>query len=499
MNGQTEGGNSDSSPNASTFAPAGGLGNLGAFASGLRSQSPAPPSGRERVRNVWSGLRERMRMRPNAEEDTIPTRFMPAHAGEAGGAQNRTRPDGTTMDAREVMLAEMARAFNLGLGLSEEADSNASGDSTNIPVSDTTMSGSSPTDAQRHGVSMPGQELRTNRDSFTGRQGLVEPPESAEGSFERFLVDLQADLRIALSGPEVFTDHSVAHAPQPSNLPPTNSRPPDALASESNRDSSMPLPTFRATVTDEHNDETSLEQESSNDEHGDNGDNDAYPETHGSGPLRGGAITEPGSNTTSRTEYRPGGGINWWRSYRFPAITTPQTHGSVPTGATGSSSNPSSTTSGATPTASTSTSDPLLSQQIGGGDTNTVIPVILVGLQSVNMDDRGGGPVGALGEHDHDHDDIFGNANTAGDHLPDGGDVNIGGTWPADGEPGTTHGHAGTPPSRSWQSRAANALRNLRPGRRAARTAQNEAAGSRTFLIYVIGGAFAKLQHEGYS
>jgi hypothetical protein len=49
--------------------------------------------------------------------------------------------------------------------------------------------------------------------------------------------------------------------------------------------------------------------------------------------------------------------------------------------------------------------------------------------------------------------------------------------------------------SRGWHSRAANAIRNLRPGRRNTQVdsdVQMPAAspGSRTFLIYVIGGLF---------
>lgn len=47
-----------------------------------------------------------------------------------------------------------------------------------------------------------------------------------------------------------------------------------------------------------------------------------------------------------------------------------------------------------------------------------------------------------------------------------------------------------TPRGRRWHARAATALRNLRPGRRAAEQGAPEVdgTGSRTFLIYVIGG-----------
>jgi hypothetical protein len=49
---------------------------------------------------------------------------------------------------------------------------------------------------------------------------------------------------------------------------------------------------------------------------------------------------------------------------------------------------------------------------------------------------------------------------------------------------------------RGWQSRAASAIRNLRPGRRPADAGQaappplSSPSGSRTFLIYVIGGYY---------
>lgn len=46
---------------------------------------------------------------------------------------------------------------------------------------------------------------------------------------------------------------------------------------------------------------------------------------------------------------------------------------------------------------------------------------------------------------------------------------------------------------RGWQSRAANAIRNLRPGRRTTPPGPQHSVttpGSRTFLIYVIGGLY---------
>ncbi|KAF7972017.1 hypothetical protein HWV62_19223 [Athelia sp. TMB] len=496
LNGQTE--NANLNPPANV--PSAGLGNLSAFASGLGpvGQPVSPRGGRERMRNAWTGLRARLRRGPNAPEDSSIARPLSTHAhdGETPSSRIRTRPDGTPMDAREIMLAEMARAFNLGLGLSEEGGANANEDPTYIPVSHSpAVDGSRGASQSRHlsayGHGIPGSEAAS-----TGRPGLLEPPESPEGSFERFLVDLQADLRIALSGPGVFPAHSPVNG-LPVSGPPSNTTPQmfsaeSTAAGTTESDQDAVPPTFRATVTDEHNTESSLEQDTPDSEHGHNAINAANPETHVSGPLSPGDTANPAppSNTTHRTEYRPGGGINWWRSYRFPAITTPQAHGLTPTDvqapAPSSSSDPSST-----PSALLNTPQGPSSPETVADDSNTVVPVIVVGLQSVNMDEHGA--AATFGEHDHDDDDIFGNVNTAGDSQTDGTDVNIGGTWPADGEDdaiGFTHARPGTQPNRSWHSRAANALRNLRPGRRAPRSTENDGAGSRTFLIYVIGGYY---------
>ncbi|EEB98859.1 hypothetical protein MPER_01561 [Moniliophthora perniciosa FA553] len=74
-----------------------------------------------------------------------------------------------TMEARDRMLAEMSRAFQLGLGL-------------NSPVGGAGDTGS--------------VEASLGPNPIGSRLGEMPP----EGSFERFLVDLQADLRVALGG-----------------------------------------------------------------------------------------------------------------------------------------------------------------------------------------------------------------------------------------------------------------------------------------------------------
>ena len=123
-----------------------------------------------------------------------------------------------------------------------------------------------------------------------------------------------------------------------------------------------------------------------------------------------------------------------------------------------------------------------LNQDEAPDTPNTVVPVIVVGLQSVNtgwpavptVEDNLGDPE-PLGEQDD-----YGRE----DHVTEGIPPTPGAR--TDGSEAT-----GRPPpsrGRGWHSRAAEALRNLRPGRRTRTAPAQTAAGSRTFLIYVIGG-----------
>lgn len=95
---------------------------------------------------------------------------------------------------------------------------------------------------------------------------------------------------------------------------------------------------------------------------------------------------------------------------------------------------------------------------------------------------HGAGEVGSGGGHemfgDDDDFDGFGNYQHA-EFVPD---------ETAGHGRGVERGHGGR--ARGWPSRAVNAIRNLRPGLRPAPPTQHSLTtpGSRTFLIYVIGG-----------
>ena len=138
----------------------------------------------ERMRQAWGTIRERLGLRPTPPPSTTTTTTnTPApstfSAGDAPAAAvvEQQQPPTTAVptDTRELMLAEMARAFNVGLGLNGLGGVVPGGDGNN--------------NAGANG-------------SGGGTEGGVGEAQDlpAEGSFERFLFDLQADLRTALTG-----------------------------------------------------------------------------------------------------------------------------------------------------------------------------------------------------------------------------------------------------------------------------------------------------------
>ena len=118
------------------------------------------------------------------------------------------------------------------------------------------------------------------------------------------------------------------------------------------------------------------------------------------------------------------------------------------------------------------------SQPPPSAQTDVVVPVIIVGLQSVNVDSQ-------RPEQPEEGEGLFARPDHRGDGVlpPE--------AW--------GHGEDGEQAMRGrpWHTRAADALRNLRPGRRNGplTTNANDRAASRTFLIYVIGGYYPPSHH----
>jgi len=232
------------------------------------------------------------------------------------------------------------------------------------------------------------------------------------------------------------------------------------------------------------------------------------------------------------------GRINWWRLYRFPQITSitldmAAAAGLRQAGSRGASNTdlvhrepslPTTTQSPNHPSTSTSSTPPSpmpegsttahrnigVSENSVGPQTppqpfatsRSVVPVIIVGLQSVNPEWR---DMATPNENDDTNAGRqTGNNNSEDADLPSPsargagdeestleGDTGALGAGGSTGEPTGGRGR-----SRGWPSRAANAIRNLRPGRRttdagpAASQPSGPSNGSRTFLIYVIGGYY---------
>lgn len=530
-----------------------------------RPLSPTPTGDAGRMRHVWSSLRDRLGLRTPG-------------MGAPGADEGTGRP--SPRDARELLLTEMARAFNLGLGLGRP------------PVPDVTNAS---------GPAAPVAEPLFANGGGTSDVPIMPPP----GSFERFLIDLQSDLRVALAQDSVPVDadnegddegvgdennhagerHEIEDVPDGTN----DNEFYDTAASDI--DDNMPelqsVSDEASTISDAH---TARESPgTNNDSLGHSGDPDleinnalvhdatatlphiAHADTlsgeagigigsqdassglsgspsesslssPSSGPPGVSSFTEssaaaqesaetdmpfriprisPGS--TSRTEHTP---INWWRLYRFPAITAPasrstQAHtivqqGSAPQplphvdgdgvqNAGGPPAAPSSLPF--TPSEMSNTTHATLDADLTAGaqpgnsneQRNVVIPVIVVGLQSVHAERQS--PMPPHPPH-HLHPHVHHQPPDFADERPTEGDMTDldfdsesgmspptpAPTAPPEFPPEDTRQSRG----RSWQSRAADAIRNLRPGRRAAVARQTalEPPGSRTFLIYVIGGYY---------
>ena len=283
-----------------------------------------------------------------------------------------------------MMLGEMARAFSVGLGLGSFA---GPASSNNSPPN------------------------RSTETSLSNETRVV----PNEGSFERFLMDLQADLRIALTTGEGgsgvramaagsgWSDTRSAPSPNALEVPPREADTPPFDNAET-RDSAQ----------------THVQQNESSD------NQDVVP------PLREVSDSEGESQTASSPEVATGvdstgpqdsegqrltgpGRVNWWRLYRFPAIGVPRSNSAAGVAAAAALSNSSASASSASLAPSSTppipsgpelpSTSPVLpaissphADARGAEDSpasvtgtpapSTVVPVIIVGLQSVHMDWR---------------------------------------------------------------------------------------------------------------
>jgi hypothetical protein len=385
---------------------------------------------RERLRGAWDSLRERLGLRDG--------RNNPGNATPEAFGDGR---DAGRTGTGEAMITEMARVLGTGLGLQEEGPGR-----------------------QTDGATPTTPNVMTNVPS-------IPPP---EGTFERFLYNLQADLRIVLS------EDASAEQPTDSNVPPgSGGNEASAITGESSSDTSTPQ-----VATSDHAGQRPLAEAS--------GSAEAVEPTETPG-LTTPTTASPPTQNPPIPERRVAGGINLWRSYRFPPIIAPPRSNPPVSGVDHTTITPRSpsqtpplapSSEGArlghpprpdTPVPSSSVPP----QAVTSVQTDVVVPVIIVGLQSVNIDPQ-------RPEQSEEGDGLFAHPDNRGD----------GSVLPAEpwgyGEDGEQ-----TMRGRPWHTRAADALRNLRPGRRneSSTTNANDRAASRTFLIYVIGGYYPPNHH----
>ena len=165
----------------------------------------------ERMRHAWGTIRERLGLRPSApsEQDTRNTEVPVVPASPTTVADPAAQP--SLPDTRELMLAEMTRAFNVGFGLNGNFDGSlASGNNNNQAEGEPTVTSDT-------------SDANNQESSESGTPPAVTLP--PEGSFDRFLMDLQIDLRTALT--------PVEDQPTPTQgRQSTTSEPQDAEAAE---------------------------------------------------------------------------------------------------------------------------------------------------------------------------------------------------------------------------------------------------------------------------
>ncbi|GLB45538.1 putative RING-like zinc finger [Lyophyllum shimeji] len=446
-----------------------------------RPTSPTPTAGlgldasrAERLRQAWGSIRERLGLRPAPPSSSNPT--------STSASETELPTTSPSTDPREHLFGQMARAFNLGLGLASESASAPS------PVS------ASGTDSRSE------EEEQAAAGASAGNASDRQPP--AEGSFERFLIDLQTDLRVALTNATEPSADTRASGEAESNAAEASApRRPPSFAAPSTDDSHSDNAGDEDDVDEVSDSDSEFEDAHDEESHSDEGvpvipafslDADPSRDPHGestqdsststTNPL-GAASAETGTTQGSIPEVDAQGRINWWRLYRFPPITIPPAQGIPAAATTPSPSAPpaQASTSSSSPISSSLPMDPTFAElPFADADTLSpqpqpsppprafsVVPVIVVGVQSVNANWQSQPPM----EEDQDGTDEAASAPAEGDAM------------------GTSQPRI-RGRGRGWHSRAAEAIRSLRPGRRNRNAAPANTPGSRTFLIYVIGGYY---------
>ncbi|KAF9068627.1 hypothetical protein BDP27DRAFT_787230 [Rhodocollybia butyracea] len=317
----------------------------------------------DRMRQVWSTVRNRLGLQPSNRRNA---------ERRASDVELLANP----RDARERMLSEIARAFNLGISASPPSSP------SNIATDSESTGSESPTPRRAPG---------------TDALGLP-----AEGTFERFLLDLQIDLRGVLTGRGIARQPEAVRT-EPDSMDNTEGAPTEEL-------SQLDVEPEPEPEDDEETNSTSSMRSSMHnlsdlpvDAESPSSDSTSI------GSVGGNATAPPTAvnNVPSSPPNAPNR-INYWRLYRFPPIAAPRAHAAAESVAqnmrsglgglsrvspvTRASPLHSPQSPASPPTAGESSADagsstqPIQNPPAANTTVNNdvVIPVIIVGLQSVN-------------------------------------------------------------------------------------------------------------------
>jgi hypothetical protein len=442
------------------------------------------------MRNAWAGLRDRLGFRPSspASSPVSPSAVSPLPDPEPTPSPSPVTP----VDPRTQLLADMARAFQMGLEPDEGPGPGSRSGAPSSPAIEVNLS-----DGQRQ------QQQAQQQERFP------------EDSFERFLMDLQIDLRRTLEDGRPETE---SEQEQEQEVPPVGVDPQPLIypqeAPLSTHESAAEVVDFSEGLPALPPDDDDLLSQDEEPAIGVDGQVEedtvaVSPPVPFSQPSQLPSMPPPPTRrTVAGSERRPGGGINWWRMYRFPPMVVPHgmpTPGSSPASplppttapaASGSTSDSHPSVEAGTPPSEPGSAPTAADTQAPAQDGNMVVPVIVVGLQSVH---------GYGHTHGHRH------AEGRDEHLLQQQQQDAG----QDNEHAVlddTPGEAAESPrdrerERRWSTRAADAFRGLRPVHGSGATgatgrersgssgseggvtrASDDGHGSTTFFIYVIGG-----------
>ncbi|KAJ4497035.1 hypothetical protein C8R41DRAFT_244194 [Lentinula lateritia] len=338
----------------------------------------------ERISQLWSAVRSRLgighgqpssqRTDPDSQPFTNP--IDSDASADAAAVDARGGPGaGPVMDAhnaRERMLNEISRAFNLGF---------SSPSSSAPPTNFTTDAGDT-----SQGPTI-GRAERGNSDS-----GLP-----SEGTFERFLLDLQVDLRNVLTGEG---DRRTTREREEPTIPEAN----NSLTSQDER---LPRPLREPEPEDDTEEDSIPSLQDVSDSDDDTESNNSHASSSDSfasvSPADEAAQHRFDVSESPNDPSIPRPRINYWRLHRFPPIPAARAHaaadnvaqnmrsglGGLTRAATlGSTPAPRSVTSIAGEDSGTGATPSLSRNSVVQDSPNTgsanVVPVVIVGLQSVS-------------------------------------------------------------------------------------------------------------------